>query len=217
MRGYLAGTTSTSILTKYRNGEREMYGMTLPDGLRDNAVLPQPIITPTSKAFDGGHDEPLSGDEILAQGLLTADQWETVSRYALALFARGQARAAANGLILVDTKYEFGTDADGTIILADEIHTPDSSRYWIADSYQASFEAGQRPKSFDKDFVRAWVTERCDPYKDPVPKIPAELVEQTSKVYIEAFETITGKSFVPDLSGATVLDRIRENLKPYFV
>ena len=217
VRGYLAGTTSTSILTKYRNGERQMYGMTLPDGLLDNAVLPQPIITPTSKAFDGGHDEPLSGDEILAQGLLTADQWETVSRYALALFARGQARAAANGLILVDTKYEFGTDADGTIILADEIHTPDSSRYWIADSYQASFEAGQRPKSFDKDFVRAWVTERCDPYKDPVPDIPAELVEQTSKVYIEAFETITGKSFVPDLSGATVLDRIRENLKPYFV
>ena len=217
VRGYLAGTTSTSILTKYRNGERQMYGMTLPDGLRDNAVLPQPIITPTSKAFDGGHDEPLSGDEILAQGLLTADQWEAVSRYALALFARGQARAAANGLILVDTKYEFGTDADGTIILADEIHTPDSSRYWIADSYQASFEAGQRPKSFDKDFVRAWVTERCDPYKDPVPDIPAELVEQTSKVYIEAFETITGKSFVPDLSGATVLDRIRENLRPYFV
>ena len=217
VRGYLAGTTSTSILTKYRNGERRMYGMTLPDGLRDNAVLPQPIITPTSKAFDGGHDEPLSGDEILAQGLLTADQWETVSRYALALFARGQARAAANGLILVDTKYEFGTDADGTIILADEIHTPDSSRYWIAESYEASFEAGQRPKSFDKDFVRAWVTERCDPYKDPVPDIPAELVEQTSKVYIEAFETITGKSFVPDLSGATVLDRIRENLKPYFV
>jgi phosphoribosylaminoimidazole-succinocarboxamide synthase len=217
VRGYLAGTTSTSILTKYRNGERRMYGMTLPDGLRDNAVLPQPIITPTSKAFDGGHDEPLSGDEILAEGLLTADQWETVSRYALALFARGQARAAANGLILVDTKYEFGTDADGTIILADEIHTPDSSRYWIADSYQASFEAGQRPKSFDKDFVRAWVTERCDPYKDPVPDIPAELVEQTSKVYIEAFETITGKSFVPDLSGATVLDRIRENLKTYFV
>ena len=217
VRGYLAGTTSTSILTKYRNGERQMYGMTLPEGLRDNAVLPQPIITPTSKAFDGGHDEPLSGDEILAQGLLTADQWETVSHYALALFARGQARAAANGLILVDTKYEFGTDADGTIILADEIHTPDSSRYWIADSYQASFEAGQRPKSFDKDFVRAWVTERCDPYKDPVPDIPAELVEQTSKVYIEAFETITGKSFVPDLSGATVLDRIRENLRPYFV
>ena len=132
VRGYLAGTTSTSILTKYRKGEREMYGITLPDGMKDNEKLPEPIITPTSKAFDGGHDEPLSGDEILAQGLLTAEQWETVSRYALALFARGQARAAERGLILVDTKYEFGTDKDGRIVLADEIHPPDSSRYWIA-------------------------------------------------------------------------------------
>ncbi len=123
VRGYLAGTTSTSILTKYRKGERQMYGITLPDGLRDNEKLPEPIITPTSKAFDGGHDEPLSGAEILEQGLLTAEQWETVSRYALALFARGQARAAERGLILVDTKYEFGTDKDGRIVLADEIHT----------------------------------------------------------------------------------------------
>lgn len=216
VRGYLAGTTSTSILTKYRNGEREMYGIRLPDGLRDNEKLPQPIITPTSKAFDGGHDEPLSGDEILSQGLLTADQWETVSSYALALFARGQARAAERGLILADTKYEFGTDKDGRIVLADEIHTPDSSRYWIADSYQAAFSAGTRPQSFDKDFVRAWVTERCDPYKDPIPEIPADLVDQTSKVYIKAYETITGQTFVPDLSGATVLERIRKNLAPYF-
>ena len=216
VRGYLAGTTSTSILTKYRKGERQMYGITLPDGLKDNEKLPEPIITPTSKAFDGGHDEPLSGDEILAQGLLTAGQWETVSRYALALFARGQARAAERGLILVDTKYEFGTDKDGHIVLADEIHTPDSSRYWIADSYAESFAKGGRPASFDKDFVRSWVTERCDPYKDPIPEIPHELIEQTSKVYIQAFEQITGKTFVPDLSGATVLDRIRKNLKPYF-
>jgi phosphoribosylaminoimidazole-succinocarboxamide synthase len=216
VRGYLAGTTSTSILTKYRKGERQMYGITLPDGMKDNEKLPEPIITPTSKAFDGGHDEPLSGDEILAQGLLTAEQWETVSRYALALFARGQARAAERGLILVDTKYEFGTDKDGRIVLADEIHTPDSSRYWIADSYAESFARGGRPASFDKDFVRAWVTERCDPYKDPIPEIPRELIEQTSKVYIQAFEQITGKTFVPDLSGDTVLDRIRKNLKPYF-
>lgn len=216
VRGYLAGTTSTSILTKYRKGERDMYGITLPDGLRDNERLPQPIITPTSKAFDGGHDEPLSGAEILAQGLLTAEQWETVSRYALSLFARGQARAAERGLILVDTKYEFGTDKDGRIVLADEIHTPDSSRYWIADSYEQSFAAGGRPASFDKDFVRAWVTERCDPYKEPIPEIPRDLVEQTSKVYIQAFEQITGKTFVPDLSGNTVLDRIRKNLTPYF-
>ncbi|GAA5541739.1 Phosphoribosylaminoimidazole-succinocarboxamide synthase [Ochrobactrum soli] len=217
VRGYLAGTTSTSILTKYRKGERQMYGVTLPDGLKDNEKLPHPIITPTSKAFDGGHDEPLSGDEILEQGLLTAEQWETVSRYALALFERGQARAAEHGLILVDTKYEFGTDASGHIILADEIHTPDSSRYWIADSYEESFAAGTRPASFDKDFVRAWVTERCDPYNDPIPEIPLELIEQTSKVYIQAYEQITGKTFVPDLTGETVLDRVRANLEPYFV
>jgi len=216
VRGYLAGTTSTSILTKYRNGERAMYGTVLPDGMKDNEKLPQAIITPTSKAFDGGHDEPLSADEILAQKLLTPEQWETVSAYALALFARGQQHAAERGLILVDTKYEFGTDKDGRIVLADEIHTPDSSRYWIAESYEKSFATGTRPKSFDKDFVRAWVTERCDPYKDPIPQIPADLIAQTAKVYIEAYETITGQRFEPDLSGATVLDRIRGNLKTYF-
>ncbi|TIS57390.1 MAG: phosphoribosylaminoimidazolesuccinocarboxamide synthase [Mesorhizobium sp.] len=216
VRGYLAGTTSTSILTKYRNGERHMYGITLPDGLRDNERLPQAIVTPTSKAFDGGHDDPLSPQAILEQGLLTKGQMETVFDYALALFARGRARAAERGLILADTKYEFGTDKNGTIILADEIHTPDSSRFWIADSYQKSFESGDRPKSFDKDFVRAWVTARCDPYKDPIPEIPLELIEQTSAVYQEAYEKITGHRFVPDLSGASVLDRIRTNLALYF-
>lgn len=216
VRGYLAGTTSTSILTKYRNGEREMYGVRLPDGLRDNEKLPETIITPTSKAFDGGHDEPLSREEILEQGLLTEAQWNTVAGYALALFARGQARAAERGLILVDTKYEFGTDKDGRVILADEIHTPDSSRYWIAESYEKSFETGERPRSFDKDFIRAWVAERCDPYKDAIPDIPAELIQQTSEVYRQAYEVITGKVFVPDLSGATVLDRVRGNLRPYF-
>lgn len=217
VRGYLAGTTSTSILSKYKNGERDMYGIRLPDGLKDNEKLPQAIITPTSKAFDGGHDEPLSGAEILSQGLLTAEQWDSVSKYALALFARGQARAEERGLILVDTKYEFGTDKDGRIILADEIHTPDSSRYWIAASYDEAFQAGKRPPSFDKDFIRSWVTQRCDPYKDKVPEIPAELVEQASKIYIQAYEAITGKTFTPDLSGATVLERIRGNLKEYFV
>ncbi|WP_054312901.1 phosphoribosylaminoimidazolesuccinocarboxamide synthase [Mesorhizobium sp. 1M-11] len=216
VRGYLAGTTSTSVLTKYRNGERDMYGVRLPDGLRDNEKLPQTIITPTSKAFDGGHDEPLSRTEILERGLLTEAQWKTVSDYALALFARGQARAAERGLILVDTKYEFGTDREGKIVLADEIHTPDSSRYWIAESYGKSFETGERPRSFDKDFIRAWVAERCDPYKDAIPEIPAELIQQTSEVYKQAYEVITGKAFVPDLSGATVLDRVRSNLRPYF-
>jgi phosphoribosylaminoimidazole-succinocarboxamide synthase len=216
VRGYLAGTTSTSVLTQYKAGVRQMYGHTLPDGLRDNQVLPAAIITPTSKAFDGGHDEPLTADEIVAQGLLTAAQWEEVSAKALALFARGQKMAAERGLILVDTKYEFGTDAAGNILIADEIHTPDSSRYWIASGYQAAFEGGIRPPSFDKDVIRSWVGARCDPYKDPIPEIPAEMIEKTSRVYIDAYEQITGEPFVPDLSGETPLARVRANLAPWF-
>ncbi len=216
VRGYLAGTTGTSLLTLYKKGERTMYGLDLPDGLKDNQELVQPVITPTSKAFDGGHDEPLMPDDIVENGLLTAEQWKTVSGYALALFARGQQLARKRGLILVDTKYEFGTDPDGKIILADEIHTPDSSRYWMADSYEDAFRNGTRPRSFDKDFIRAWVVERCDPYKDEIPPIPAELVEETAKVYRDAYETISGETFTADTTGTSVLDRIRQNLKPYF-
>ena len=216
VRGYLAGTTSTSVLTQYKAGVRTMYGHTLPDGLRDNQVLPAAIITPTSKAFDGGHDEPLTAAEIVSQGLLTAAQWDEVSAKALALFARGQNMAAERGLILVDTKYEFGLDAEGQILIADEIHTPDSSRYWIASGYQAAFEAGTRPPSFDKDVIRSWVGARCDPYKDPIPEIPAEMIEKTSRVYIDAYEQITGEPFVPDLTGETPLARVRANLAPWF-
>ncbi|MGG7519726.1 phosphoribosylaminoimidazolesuccinocarboxamide synthase [Allorhizobium undicola] len=215
VRGYLAGTTGTSVLTLYKKGQRSMYGLSLPDGMKDNQKLPNPIITPTSKEFDGGHDEPLTPDEIIGRGLLTSGQWETLSRYALALFARGQQKAAERGLILVDTKYEFGTDENGTIILADEIHTPDSSRYWIAASYAEAFEKGERPQSFDKDFVRAWVAERCDPYKDEIPAIPQDLIEATSKVYIQAYEAITGQTFVPDLGEASPLERVRKNVFSY--
>lgn len=217
VRGYLAGTTSTSILTQYKTGARRMYGHELPDGMRDNQVLPQAIITPTSKAFDGGHDEPLTADQIIEQGLLTRTQWDQLSAYALALFARGQKMAAERGLILVDTKYEFGVDETGQILLADEIHTPDSSRYWIADGYQTAFATGDRPPSFDKDVIRSWVVARCDPYHDPIPEIPSEMIAKTAAVYIQAYEAITGQSFVPDLSGATPLARIRANLAEFFV
>lgn len=216
VRGYLAGTTGTSILPMYKAGTRTMYGVTLPDGLRDNQKLAQPIITPTSKEFDGGHDAPLTAVEIVGNGLLTAAQWNTVSAYALALFARGQEIAAKRGLILVDTKYEFGTDASGRIVLADEIHTPDSSRYWMANSYPARFADGEKPDSFDKDFVRNWVAARCDPYKDPIPEIPGEMIAATSAVYIRAFEMITGQIFVPPSVNEPILDRIRRNLAPYF-
>ncbi|MBB3018475.1 phosphoribosylaminoimidazole-succinocarboxamide synthase [Microvirga lupini] len=216
VRDYLAGTTGTSILSLYKTGEREMYGIRLPDGMRDNEKLPQTIITPTSKAFHGGHDEPLTPAEIVGQGLLSEEQWQTVSDYALALFAKGRAMARERGLILVDTKYEFGIDENGTIMIADEIHTPDSSRYWFLESYRQRFEAGERPESFDKDFVRTWVVARCDPYKDEIPEIPQDVVLETSRVYIDAFERITGQAFtLPDPS-VPVLERVRRNLKAYF-
>ena len=215
VRGYLAGTTGTSVLTQYNGGAREMYGHRFPDGLRDNQVLPAPIITPTSKAVDGAHDAPLTPAEILDLGLLTAAQWDQVSALALALYARGTRLAGEKGLILADTKYEFGTDSAGRIILADEIHTPDSSRYWRAGSYERRFEAGEKPESFDKDFVRSWVAARCDPYRDPIPEIPQSLISATALVYIEAYETITGTTFTPAMD-AEPLERIRHNLAPWF-
>jgi phosphoribosylaminoimidazole-succinocarboxamide synthase len=216
VRDYLAGTTGTSILQMYRAGRRAMYGHRFPDGMRDNAKLPRTIITPTTKAFHGGHDEELNEDEILGRGLLTRAQWQEVTEKALALFARGREIAERHGLILVDTKYEFGFDRDGRIILADEIHTPDSSRYWLAASYEARFAAGQRPESLDKDFVRSWVAARCDPYKDAIPKIPREIVLEAARRYIEAYETITGERFALPPAGTAVLERIRGNLARYF-
>jgi phosphoribosylaminoimidazole-succinocarboxamide synthase len=219
VRGYLAGTTGTSILTLYRSGAREMYGHVFPDGMRANEKLPAPIVTPTTKAFDGGHDAPLTPAEILSRGLLTRAQWERVRDDALALFARGQRMAAARGLILADTKYEFGLDSDGRIVLADEIHTPDSSRWWFAATYPARVAAGARPDSFDKDVMRSWVAARCDPYRDPIPEIPEEVVLATARVYIDAYERITGNVFAPPAGAAdeTPLARIRRNLAPYFL
>ena len=216
IRGYLAGTTGTSILTQYNAGARTLYGQTFPDGLRDNQPLPKPIITPTTKALDGAHDAPLAPGDIIANKLLTNPQWDEVSSLAQALYARGAALAAQRGLILADTKYEFGTDDTGAIVLADEIHTPDSSRYWRASTYQARFEAGEKPDSFDKDFVRNWVAARCDPYKDPIPTIPEDLIQATARVYIEAYETITGEIFTPPPPDQDILPRIRNNLTQYF-
>jgi phosphoribosylaminoimidazole-succinocarboxamide synthase len=216
VRDYLAGTTGTSILTLYKAGQRDMYGMHFPDGMRDNQRLPQPILTPTSKAFDGEHDAPLTPEAILSNKLLTEAQWAQLSEYALKLFARGQAMAAERGLILADTKYEFGVDATGRIILADEIHTPDSSRYWKAGSYDARFAAGQAPESFDKDFIRSWVAARCDPYHDTIPEIPQDFIVDTAAVYIQAFEMITGKTFTLPPGDGPVLDRIRANLARFF-
>lgn len=215
VRDYLAGTTSTSIWSMYKAGQRTMYGVTLPDGMRENQKLDASIITPTTKAMDGAHDAPLTPLEIVGRGLLSAAQWQETTRLALALFARGREIAAKHGLILVDTKYEFGFAEAGDIVLADEIHTPDSSRYWFAESYPRRFAAGERPQSFDKDFVRTWVTARCDPYKDPIPVIPDSVILDAARVYIEAFEMITGGKFTLPAKPAPVLDRIRANLARY--
>jgi phosphoribosylaminoimidazole-succinocarboxamide synthase len=216
VRDYLTGTTGTSIWPMYKSGRREIYGMRFPDGLRENQKLPQTIITPTTKAVEGEHDEPITAEQITSCGLLTREQWDSVSELALALFARGRAIAAERGLILVDTKYEFGRDQDGQIILADEIHTPDSSRYWIRDSYDQRFAAGEPPEILDKDFLRRWVAARCDPYRDPIPQIPSEIILETARLYIDAYETITGKAFEPPSPDVPILARIRANLARYF-
>jgi phosphoribosylaminoimidazole-succinocarboxamide synthase len=216
VRDYLAGTTSTSILSMYKAGRREMYGHRFADGMRANQKLPGTIITPTSKAFDAGHDEELTPAQIVDGGLLTRAQWDEVSARALALFARGREIAAARGLILVDTKYEFGFDDAGAIVLADEIHTPDSSRYWFAGSYAERFEAGTAPQSFDKDFVRSWVVARCDPYRDAIPEIPREIVLEAARIYVEVFEAITGEAFALPDAAVPVLERVRGNLARYF-
>jgi phosphoribosylaminoimidazole-succinocarboxamide synthase len=216
VRDYLTGTTGTSIWPMYKSGRREIYGIRFPDGLRENQKLPQTIITPTTKAAEGEHDEPVTPDQIIRRGLLTQDQWQSVSELALALFARGRAVAAERGLILADTKYEFGLDRDGRIILADEVHTPDSSRYWIRESYDRHLTAGEAPETLDKDFLRRWVTARCDPYRDPIPEIPSEIILETARLYIGAYETITGSTFELPSTDVPILDRIRANLKPYF-
>lgn len=216
VRAYLAGTTATSVWSMYRAGKRDIYGLRFPDGLRENQELPRPVITPTTKARDGEHDEPVTPAEIVGRGLLSAAQWDEVSAHALGLFARGRESAAARGLILADTKYEFGLDGDGRIVLADEIHTPDSSRYWFAASYPRRFAAGEPPDSFDKDFLRRWVAGRCDPYRDPIPPIPPEIIVETARVYIAAFETITGKRFAAPPCDTPPLERVRANLRRYF-
>jgi phosphoribosylaminoimidazole-succinocarboxamide synthase len=215
VRGYLAGTTKTSIWSMYKSGQREMYGIRFPEGLRENQILPQAVVTPTTKALDGGHDEPLSAGDIVRRGLMTRAQWDAVSGYGLALFEHGRSIARERGLILADTKYEFGVDGDGRVTLADEIHTPDSSRYWRLASYDRRFGSGTPPESFDKDVIRNWIVARCNPYQDPIPEIPSELRLQTAAVYIGAFETITGEAFDwPDV-GISSTSRIRSALRRY--
>ena len=214
MRGYLTGVTDTSIWTRYSNAVREFGGGTLPDGMKKNQKLPEPIFDPTTK--EETHDRTLTPAEMIAEGFITAERFEELKRTALALFARGQEVAAKRGLILVDTKYEFGTDESGKLVLIDEIHTPDSSRYWMLGSYEERIAKGEEPEYFDKEFLRLWFKEHSDPYKDvTLPEAPVELVAELSRRYIQMYETITGKKFVP--GEEPILPRMEQNLQTYAI
>ena len=212
VREYLTGTTETSIWRMYERGERVLYGHQFADGMVKNQKLPRTIITPTTKAEGGAHDVPLTASEIVSAALVEAGQWEQLVRICLMLFARGRRIAAENGLILVDTKYEFGIGENGEIVLADEIHTPDSSRYWRALSYRSRMASGSEPESLDKEFLRLWIAERCDPYRDEIPDIPPETLIAFSRRYIGLYETVTGRAFVPPKADENVRARIEANL-----
>ena len=211
VRGYLCG----SAWRTYKSGVREICGVKIPDGMRENQRFPQPIITPTTKAELGRHDEDITREEILTQGLVSVDEYEMLEKYTMELFLRGTEIAAKRGLILVDTKYEFGR-RDGKIYLIDEIHTPDSSRYFYADSYQELFDKGEAQKQLSKEFVREWLMENGFQGKDgqQVPEMTPEIVAGISERYIELFENISGESFnkadIADISA-----RMEKNVVEY--
>ncbi|MDO4692466.1 MAG: phosphoribosylaminoimidazolesuccinocarboxamide synthase [Porphyromonadaceae bacterium] len=208
IRGYLTG----SAWRAYKAGERSICGITLPDGMRQDEAFPTPIITPTTKA-DEGHDENISREEIIAQGIVSEEDYKQLEQYTYALFARGQEMARERGLILVDTKYEFGKK-DGKIYLIDEIHTPDSSRYFYADGYDERFESGQPQKQLSKEFVRQWLIEQGFQGRDgdKIPEMTPEYCQSVSERYIELYEQVTGRPFVKDDS-EDIAQRIEKNLR----
>ena len=210
IRGYLTG----SAWREYQAGCRELCGVKLPDGMRENERFPEPIITPTTKA-DAGHDENISREEIIAQGIVSKEDYETMERYTRALFARGTEIAAAKGLILVDTKDEFGK-RDGKVILIDEIHTPDSSRYFYAEGYEERFEKGEAQRQLSKEFVRQWLIDHNFMGKagQQVPEMTYEYCESVSQRYIELYEHITGEKFVP-ATDEDIAARIEKNVAAY--
>ena len=211
VRGYLCG----SAWRAYKSGVREICGVKLPDGMRENEKFPEPIITPTTKAEIGEHDADISKEEILARGLATPEEYAQLERYTLALFRRGTEIAAKRGLILVDTKYEFGKH-DGKIYLMDEIHTPDSSRYFYSDGYEEKFRNGEPQKQLSKEFVREWLMSNGFQGKagQQVPEMTPAIVEGISNRYIELYEHITGETFVRE-DTSDVADRIRRNVEAY--
>ena len=208
VRGYITG----SLWRAYEKGEKKLYGLELPLGLRKNQKFDEPIITPSTKAEKGTHDEPINPDEILEKGLMTKEQWEKISEISLRLFEKGTEMAAENNLILVDTKYEFGIH-DGKIVLMDEIHTPDSSRFWFLDRYDALFQKSEEQKILDKEYVRQWLIDKGWMGDGPQPSLSDEVKIEAVRRYIQAYEQITGKDFV--VYEEPILDRITKNLKRY--
>jgi len=210
VRAYVTGSTSTSIWTHYERGARVFCGHALPDGLRKNQRLPAPILTPATKAPKGEHDVSGSREEILATGNVTAADFDAAAAIAMRVFAEGQRVCAERGLILVDTKYELGKTKDGKVVLIDEIHTPDSSRFWMADSYDERFARGADPEPLDKDFIRRHYTAQGYRGDGAPPPLPDDVRVGAAKRYIEAYEKITGERFVPDTDEP--IARITRNL-----
>ena len=209
-RGYLTGSTSTSIWVNYDRGSRDYCGHRLPDGLRKHQQLPEPLLTPTTKAPKGQHDELTSRAEIIARGDMSEELYEKAESLTAGLFRAGQEWAASRGLILVDTKYELGLDEDGELVVIDEIHTPDSSRYWYRDTYDQAMSQGRDPQALDKEYVRRWLVEQGYRGEGTPPTLPDEVRCEAARRYIEAYERITGAEFVPDLEAPA--ERIRRNL-----
>jgi phosphoribosylaminoimidazole-succinocarboxamide synthase len=213
MRAYLTGVTSTSVWTHYERGERVFCGHRLPDGLKKNEPLPEPILTPSTKAEKGGHDESVSRATLLERGVIDEETFDRAQAVVSRLFARGREICRERGLILVDTKYELGRAPDGSIVVIDEIHTPDSSRIWLAGSYEARLRAGEEPESFDKEYVRRWLAAQGFRGDGPIPVIPDDVRVEAARRYIEACDTIRGEAFVPDTSPP--LERIRASLSRF--
>ena len=211
VRGYITGVTSTALWHRYSLGEREIYGYTFRDGLEKNAALPEPIITPTTKGGPTGHDERLTCAEVVEKGLLNAKTWAQVQSAALAIFKRGQEVANKAGLILVDTKYEFGLTDDDSVILIDEVHTPDSSRFWRHETYVDRFVGGIEPESFDKELVRIAYADKGYRGDGEPPVMPVELWASASERYITIYEMLTGETF--NAGSYPIESRLVENLK----
>ncbi len=213
VRGYITGVTSTSAWYNYEKGVRNFCGNELPEGLKKNQKFDAPILTPSTKAEKGDHDESVSKEEILSRGVISEEDFDYMADVSMKLFNRGVEVAAKQGIILVDTKYEFGKDKDGNIILIDEIHTPDSSRFWYQNEYEQRLESGEEQKKIDKEYLREWLADKGFIGEGEVPEIPDEVRVETARRYIEAYELITGQTFEAEVGDVNA--RLENNLAKY--